>query len=351
MDPRFAGGPLACDAHPVLTLPNEITSEIFIHFLPVYPICPSLHGLFSPIILTHICHQWREIALTTSALWRAISLDYRLQHHTWAGTHELLQLYITRSRAFPLSIEVFADDELPPEAEATLVSHRLRSEFLTLRWDGVDTFSTLFGRPMPVLRHLDLLFCHTPGPDPLFDSRDVSLLRSVALECGSDGVGLPWAQLTTLKLVCVPPNECTRVLQQTASLVHCELSLYLEIPDDNIHIQEPDITLPHLETFHFKVVDGHPFAPYMIECFILPALRSLEVEEELLGSDPIHTLRAFLSKSGCTLQELHIGDHNGELVTVNSYRRAFPSIPNFTSDWDSDEDNSDAGSTAISPAS
>ncbi|KAJ7641164.1 hypothetical protein FB45DRAFT_712335, partial [Roridomyces roridus] len=57
---------------PVLTLPNEITSEIFVHFLPPYPVCPPMTGLDSPTSLTHICRQWREIALATPKLWRAI---------------------------------------------------------------------------------------------------------------------------------------------------------------------------------------------------------------------------------------------------------------------------------------
>ncbi|KAF7335111.1 F-box domain-containing protein [Mycena venus] len=59
----------------VLTLPNEIVSEIFIHFLPIYPSCLPFGGALSPIHLTQICHRWREIALATPALWRAVSLN------------------------------------------------------------------------------------------------------------------------------------------------------------------------------------------------------------------------------------------------------------------------------------
>jgi hypothetical protein len=60
--------------YPVLTLPNEIISEIFLHFLPIYPRCPLLTGILSPTLLTQIGCKWREIALTTPALWRAIEL-------------------------------------------------------------------------------------------------------------------------------------------------------------------------------------------------------------------------------------------------------------------------------------
>ncbi|KAJ7834594.1 hypothetical protein B0H13DRAFT_1467448, partial [Mycena leptocephala] len=55
--------------YPVLTLPNEIVSEIFIHFLPIYPFCPPLTGILSPNLLTQICRRWREIALATPGLW------------------------------------------------------------------------------------------------------------------------------------------------------------------------------------------------------------------------------------------------------------------------------------------
>ncbi|KAJ7918132.1 hypothetical protein B0H13DRAFT_2187907, partial [Mycena leptocephala] len=54
---------LASYKYPVLTLPNEIVSEIFIHFLPIYPLCPPIRGPYSPTLLTRICHKWREITL------------------------------------------------------------------------------------------------------------------------------------------------------------------------------------------------------------------------------------------------------------------------------------------------
>ncbi|KAJ7769251.1 hypothetical protein B0H14DRAFT_3509476 [Mycena olivaceomarginata] len=38
---------LSACTYPVLTLPNEITTEIFIHFLPNYPSCPPLTALVS----------------------------------------------------------------------------------------------------------------------------------------------------------------------------------------------------------------------------------------------------------------------------------------------------------------
>ncbi|KAJ7704591.1 hypothetical protein B0H17DRAFT_13815 [Mycena rosella] len=67
-------GRLDAYTYPVLTLPNEIMSEIFVHFLPVYPQRSPLIGPHSPSLLGQICRKWRDIALSTPALWRAVRL-------------------------------------------------------------------------------------------------------------------------------------------------------------------------------------------------------------------------------------------------------------------------------------
>ncbi|KAJ7906185.1 hypothetical protein B0H13DRAFT_2333760 [Mycena leptocephala] len=61
--------------YPVLALPNEIVSEIFIQFLWIFPNSPPLIGFLSPAVLTHICRKWREIVLATPTLWTDIPLS------------------------------------------------------------------------------------------------------------------------------------------------------------------------------------------------------------------------------------------------------------------------------------
>ncbi|KAJ7149603.1 hypothetical protein C8R46DRAFT_862664, partial [Mycena filopes] len=58
--------------YPVLDLPTEIICEIFLRFLPIYPLRPPLTGPGSPTVLTQVCRAWRAIALSTPSLWRAI---------------------------------------------------------------------------------------------------------------------------------------------------------------------------------------------------------------------------------------------------------------------------------------
>ncbi|KAJ7044674.1 hypothetical protein C8F04DRAFT_593653 [Mycena alexandri] len=139
--------------YPVLTLPNEIVSEIFIRFVPVYPEGPSLDGIHSPNNLTHICRKWRDIALATPELWRAIQLsigddgDIPLERQV----HEL-DAWLNRSRSCPFSIELllsfyFTEGNFVFSLARAARWEHLKASFRTSR-------SFIIEGPMPLLRHL-----------------------------------------------------------------------------------------------------------------------------------------------------------------------------------------------------
>ncbi|KAJ7845754.1 hypothetical protein B0H13DRAFT_1468531, partial [Mycena leptocephala] len=135
---------------PVLTLPNEIVSEIFIHFLPLRPLCPPLTGLLSPTTLTQICRQWREVAQATPELWRAIPFsDNRTPLE--AQLH-ICDIWLSRSRGYPLSIRINRPVGGPDSLRkifSALVPHQARWEDFTLHI-SVSSFPNLDG-PMPLL--------------------------------------------------------------------------------------------------------------------------------------------------------------------------------------------------------
>ncbi|KAJ7704604.1 hypothetical protein B0H17DRAFT_1193807 [Mycena rosella] len=111
-------GHLDAYRYPVLTLPNEIMSEIFVHFLPVYPYRSPLIGPRSPALLAQICRKWRDIALSTPELWRAVKLTLYKKRRFEQQLH-LLESYLERSGSCPLSIELWSNfsDLDPPTWE------------------------------------------------------------------------------------------------------------------------------------------------------------------------------------------------------------------------------------------
>jgi hypothetical protein len=92
---------------------------------------------------------------------------------------------------------------------------------------------------------------------------------------------------------------------------------------------QPEVRLPQLKSLILRAVQYESITGYL-DTFIVPALRSLQVPEQCLGANPIDVLASFISKSGCTLQELRITEEISVIKDLSEYRRAFPSIPKLS---------------------
>ncbi|KAJ7641226.1 hypothetical protein FB45DRAFT_825375 [Roridomyces roridus] len=315
--------------YPVLSLPNEIVGEIFIHFLPPYPDCPPSTGIDSPTTLTHICSQWREIALATPKLWRAL-LSYRANDQA-AHAQRIVQTWLERSGSCPLSIKLERDHLVATDRKESLIAtllHRERWQHvrLDLRTDEV----ALIEGPLPLLESLDLSLDKWHYTHPTTVACDFPRLRSVTLDDADHGNWLPLSQLTTLTLKDVYEINYLPLLRDAVNLIH--LYLIQCIPLESGH------TLTRLETL---VVVDYPGRPQTLDMFTLPALCRLQWSESSdgLGQDHINSVTALISRSGCKLQQvLFTGTCD---VSEESLRAAFPSIPKVTLDieydWYSEE--------------
>ncbi|KAJ7875232.1 hypothetical protein B0H13DRAFT_2668909 [Mycena leptocephala] len=290
--------------YPVLTLPNEITSEIFPHFLPKYPRCPRLTGILSPNLLTQICRTWQEIALGTPALWRAIAFLDERNYISFERQADIGDVWLSRSRRCPLSV--------------------YRWECLKLCL-ALSLPPTIAG-PMPLLRHLDFKVLDFVDPANVVKVvlLELPLLRTAILnDNAASSVVLPWAQLTSLTLTRVLPQEWIPILKQTSNLVHCDLRLY---PIYGQSQEIPEITLPRLESLTLTGTEldtGIRLSQYCT--FIFPALRRLQVSEEFLRESPIDALALFISRSSCRLETVCITGERMS-ITKDSFLAAFPAI-------------------------
>ncbi|KAF7376724.1 F-box domain-containing protein [Mycena sanguinolenta] len=321
--------PAAPAPAPVLSLPNELTTEIFFHFLPTYPDCPPLTGLASPTTLTHVCHRWRQIGLTTPALWRAIKFTENLVPSS-DRIHSIFDAWIDRSASFPLSLDIAI-------ADRDLVAQILKDP------------SPLGGRALALGVPEALCTPATPNPNPNkpqrfflkpeFWAERVPNLRAVVLHGEAIvRVTVPWAALTCVTLNRVTVHDCMHiVVRARRRLVRCVLNFDGddELVDEDRADAEKGILLPWLESLVVTEEESMEWSmaaaggfKFNLESFVAPSLRRLEVQEEFLKPDPVASLKAFISKSGCALREVCIiGNTTPEL---ESYRRAFPSISTFS---------------------
>ncbi|KAJ6452464.1 hypothetical protein C8R45DRAFT_1223510 [Mycena sanguinolenta] len=304
--------------YPVLTLPNELTSEIFLHFLPIYPESPPLIGPHSPTSLAQVCRQWREIALKTPELWRAIGLRGNVPYKHW---REISAIWTARPGTCPLSIDIrlaFSNRSLP-EMCTEVVAHRARWEHLTLS-APLSAFP-VFNGPAS-LQTLDLNISNLDGDD--FEFHGLPFLRHVvATGLVVSKVTLPWGQLTSLTLY-AEASQCLSVLRQASNLVHCHLDLWISDGFDSDQV-ERDIALPCLESLLMNAYGLSMLG--LLNSLIVPALRELQFEEAALGANAISSLQSFIAKSGCKLEKVDITRVGGKKGDENSYRLAFPSIP------------------------
>ncbi|KAJ7108421.1 hypothetical protein C8R43DRAFT_1080050 [Mycena crocata] len=319
--------------YPVLTLPNEITSEIFLRLVPPYPSCPPVKRGLSPILLTHICRTWRNIALASPALWRAIRVVVRHVAPEKIETQtKLIDMWLNRSGSCSLSIQLDAHSVWQREGQLKLIqsltAHCSRWEYVELEY-LVPEMISFFSGQTPLLRHLQLSLQDIEGP-PFFNMEidGVTLLRSAVLGVDASGsVTLPWQQLTSLTLDPIIPRQCTQVLQQTPNLLHCELVLRED--DSN---EEGDVVLPCLQSLLLSAIEEDLWeyevpinSTLYLSRFTTPALQRLEVAD---GPDTIAALVSFISRSGCKLQELQVVGI--ETVPKDLYHNAFLSIPKIS---------------------
>ncbi|KAJ7653672.1 hypothetical protein DFH06DRAFT_1204431 [Mycena polygramma] len=315
--------------YPVTTLPNEIVSEIFTHFLPPYPACPPLTGILSPTVLTQICRKWREVAITNPRLWRAIKLSGRSEPMPFERQKQIADTWLRRASACPISVVIDRiDGRACPEI---FVPHRARWQYLKLYLMGLPS-ATIEG-PMPQLRHLDFAI-NTITP---FSFLDAPLLRSVILNhIAVPRISLPWAQLTSLTLYDMFPRECMSLLRQTPNLIHFKVHLWEEGSSVNRDHLGPAITLSHLESLALHPTED--IVAGFLHALIVPALRRLHIPESFFGSEPLNSLTTFVSTSHCHLEEVRIlrertgpsGTLYRRKVSDDSFRAAFPSIGKFT---------------------
>ncbi|KAJ7759401.1 hypothetical protein DFH07DRAFT_884339 [Mycena maculata] len=306
--------------YPVLTLPNEIISEIFFHTLPeeAYQ-SPPKHSdspspcANSPLALGHICSKWRQIALSTPTLWTALELY--LDNVVNSNQLRLLEIWLNRSGGCPLSIGIWSGATSTPDVCRfidALVPH-------CGRWQDMDLdipFRDLIRitGDMPLLHTLSVgltdmemddgaaLQPHASEPMQIFHTAAAltTLILIPPFPVGPEILIFPWAQITFLYIIATSPHELIYILRALVNIGQFRVGITASSPDE---IMANIRDLPPLVHMHTLSLDGESDPVgimQLLDCLTLPALTSLHAVERCLMSLGAPAVQRLLVRSGCT---------------------------------------------------
>ncbi|KAJ7161792.1 hypothetical protein C8R43DRAFT_1233406 [Mycena crocata] len=332
--------------YPVLTLPNEIISEIFLHCVSSARIDHDPSPPKAPLLLGQICHLWREIALSTPSLWNTITLDL-VNVDAYESQLHLLYMWLTRSRASPLTISLFYRNPEDPDGLGpiyggsvkqfveAILPHRARLEKAILDIPFADLI--LIEGDMPLLEELVIgitdmfpLIAYPPDPswpvqrfDHAPNLTDVVFLRGLEPTV----FALPWAQLAHISLRDTEPTQVLDVLRSAPNITYLKAELAWSSGTDAWAAIPAVAPLAHLEILSLTGAPNHESHSQILEKLTLPELLLLTVSERCFGvlERPEVCVRELIARSECEPGCMHITVTDAQLTTRH-YRRAWPAV-------------------------
>ncbi|KAF7294084.1 hypothetical protein MKEN_01455000 [Mycena kentingensis (nom. inval.)] len=308
------GTSLQHSTSPILNLPNELTSLVFVACLPnAGGVRPSAQR--APLLLLRVCRHWRSVALHTPELWASLDLEIRrgpcYTIALVAGTWDALRTWFLRANKRRLALTIHQSDCWETRSyKSACWSQSFDRAFdvqnvSSLQADcSPSQFRAILSRAtsLPTLRQLsgpletnDLLDLFTRAPNlrslrlRSLDTDAISHIQSSALTSLDTGS----SSITLNELMCIvaqcPALEVVRVYKIKRA--------------DSAHDPPPatgSLFIPHLTSLHAR--EGISLQCW--DALTLPRLHSLSVE--LPRGATGQTLVDFVSRSDCTLTHLDI---------------------------------------------
>ena len=295
----------AAQASAVLSLPPEILAEIFLRM-------QSWRTPETPLLFGQVCLDWRAIAWSTPSLWS--NVDFCLSKEQYSVRTELLDEWLQRSKAVPLTIRIWSKEErsywqstTPTEMLRILVSHSWHWENVNLyapyQWDG-DLQPIRDNLPM-----LDTLCVIHPtiAEHRSFDMFEnaPSLHKVHLIYVYISEVTLPWHQITTFRGDYLYVDECLKVLWCCPQLKKCYFSPIIGDYDlERAQLWPEALTHESLERLDITMTDAAIIDPLLDLC-TLPALRRLRIGcNSRIDSDATVSITPVIRRSACILEKL-----------------------------------------------
>ncbi|KAJ7659592.1 hypothetical protein DFH06DRAFT_400508 [Mycena polygramma] len=275
---------------PIRHLPAEVLLEIF---MAARTKDVETVGRGSLPLLSQVCGEWRNVACAHPALWASISFAL---FDVTASTLAWVQVYLERSKAAPLSLEMHASKSfrrstLNPWTLDLLDGHLERLYSFSLTGSHCSQVDLLgWHSRLPRLENLRLPHLAAALYKPF---EVLPRLSTLSLQSAAPPRGVPISQVTSLCIVGdLNPVDLLGFSNLTS------LAFTYDVRPQSAHWTH--VTLPGLTCWKVDFGHGPQTPPDFFDFFTTPALISLEVTA-LLVPVPI---AAFLSRSQCPLTSL-----------------------------------------------
>ena len=306
---------------PIGRLPNELLSYIFLLIVN-----DPAESHLCTLTISHVCLQWRQLALSNGALWARIVLTFPISDRklSYANT------WLSRSSASPLDILLDVRDpewgwkedkhkfrlEHMQSIMQLLITHVERWQIVEMRadtWAPICTFLWLSrgAKAAPVLEKLSLSRCNAyfTSRDQTFQPaslrRPIKLFGDIALgrlrEVSLVGVHIDWSDpplknLTHLVFqyhahdVMPTLKQYQRILFACPTLRHLSVIGWGPILNGSSEEQVPIILgLPILTRFSFGFMDTE-YATRLLSLLDFPCLTQFKLEDVSKLVDPLDPL-------------------------------------------------------------
>jgi len=335
---------------PIRRLPPEILAETFVRCLPSNHL-PTRNLAEAPLLLTLVCKQWREIALSTPRMWCALHIyvpysrfnDVQFIEKRKAG----IQQWLERSGSLPISLSVthkhptWTPVHDPDNPEAPLDPYSEESPLSSLM-KCLVSFSPRWGEltlnvPIAALRPIAsipperLLVLHRISvsvPFSYTDSHNLGASFTAFLDCLPQlnalylrehsmpeiQSGFRWSRLTELSLL--PHNnadtilrysDAIRLLLQTDNLRVCKLMVRLSSTSEQLQV-----TLPSLYDLTLIFSAHEEPSTHLAHSLTAPSLINLAITSSW-GYENMHSAHSFYNEiltkllgESTGIQNLHV---------------------------------------------
>lgn len=304
---------------PIINLPPEIISHIFIFCLPDFndynPETFVRGDPPVPFLIGAVCRSWRTIAWSTPTLWSCLSLHLSTQNFTILV--DLMDEWLPRSGELPLSIRLSCDP--PSENRRDVIA-----EGYPQIYEMIHTINDCYSHRLHALDlripvHLFKEF-HIHWSDSILESLNIDppdgqLDSDHILELGCTprlrrlhlsaiylkSIQIQWSNITHVHASEFYADECLEILRRAPQLVWCKFPFMIS---GTASYPEPEMPLivPSLKFLHISREKRVSFAVFLNK-LVLPSLDELFYKGSVEATE-WELLISLLTRSACPLHSL-----------------------------------------------